>query len=68
MNINENTDLIGFIVWLICSCNLGAFLFILFTWNLTLILSLGLYFLIFIAMVCFKFKDIKDMYYVVKKI
>ena len=23
MNINENTDLIGFIVWLICSCNLG---------------------------------------------
>ena len=24
MNINENTDLIGFIVWLICSCNLGT--------------------------------------------
>lgn len=61
MNINENTDLIGFIAWLICSCNLGQKQILLYHHNSDIqVLQIDIFFFYYIVLVIFFYQLLYD--------
>ncbi len=67
MNINENTDLIGFIVWLICSCNLGQKQILLYHHNSDIqVLQIDIFFFYYIVLVIFFYQLLYDSIFFLK--